>query len=69
MPLHYFVVLYRDDSLLPGDAPHAFLCEAEDSDHAEEQALNAYPDAVPVWTTQTDSVAQARFDYWNGAYN
>ena len=28
----------------------AFLCDAEDGDHAQEQCENAYPDCDVVWT-------------------
>ena len=38
-----YVVLYRDQALLPFDMPFAFMCQADDSDHAEEQTLDAYP--------------------------
>lgn len=35
------IVLYRDDSLEPYEGPFAFVCEAENADHAEEQCGNA----------------------------
>lgn len=59
-----YVVLYRDQALLPFDTPFAFICQADDTDHAEEQTLDAYPDAEIVWVVQTDNVDAALLDYW-----
>ena len=59
-----YVVLYRDQALLPFDSPCAFMCQADDSDHAEEQTLDAYPDAEIVWVAQTANVDEALADYW-----
>lgn len=50
--LENFVVLYRDDSVLPADPPLAFQCWAENSDHAGEQCGNAYPGCAVVWVWQ-----------------
>lgn len=58
------IVLYRDDSLLPADAPLAFVCEAEDGDHAEEQCENAYPGCDVVWVVLTSDVDAAYQNYW-----
>jgi hypothetical protein len=45
-----YVVLYRIESIMCAlDEPFGFQCHAEDSDHAEEQCLNAYPDCDVVW--------------------
>lgn len=60
-----YVVLYRRDYLLPADPPLAFRCLAEDADHAEEQCLNAEPDADVVWIVDTISPEAAYQDYWN----
>lgn len=59
-----YVVLYRDQALLPFDTPFAFICQADDTDHAEEQTLDAYPDAEIVWVVQTADVDAALLDYW-----
>ncbi len=59
-----YVVLYRDQALLPFDTPFAFICQADDTDHAEEQTLDAYPDAEIMWTVQTADVDAALLDYW-----
>lgn len=59
-----FVVLYRDDSLLPADVPLAFVCQADDGDHAEEQCMNAYPGCDVVWVVLTNNVHLAYEDYW-----
>lgn len=48
-----YVVLYRIESIMClTDAPFGFQCYAEDTDHAEEQCQNAYPDADIVWVWQ-----------------
>ena len=61
-----FIVLYRIESMMaPLDAPFGFRCEADAADHAEEQCLNAYPDADVVWIVQTNDYEAALFDYWN----
>ena len=59
-----YMVLYRPDYLLQTEAPFGFRCEAEDSDHAEEQCENAYPEADIVWVWEGDSLQDALDDYW-----
>jgi hypothetical protein len=59
-----YTALYRDQSLLPFDMPFAFQCQADDTDHAEEQCMDAYPDAEILWLVQTDNVDAALLDYW-----
>jgi hypothetical protein len=50
-----YIVLYRIESIqTPLDTPFAFQAWAEDTDHAEEQCLNAYPDCDVVWVYQCD---------------
>ena len=56
--LYPYVVLLteepeEEDSLI------AFPCSAEDSDHAEEQAENAYPGCVVEFVMCTGSVSSA----------
>lgn len=51
--MNNYVVLYRIESIMsPMDDPFGFQCYADDFDHAEEQCLNAYPDANVVWVWQ-----------------
>ena len=64
-----YIVLYRDQALLPFDHPFAFKCDAEDTDHAEEQTLDAYPDAEILWLVQTADVNVALADYWGNDVN
>ena len=64
-----YVVLYRDQALLPFDMPFAFMCQADDTDHAEEQTLDAYPDAEIMWVAQTANVDAALLDYWGNDAN
>lgn len=59
-----YVVLYRrDDVMTENDNPFAFSCWADDVDHAEEQLLNADPDAIAVYTAQSDDVAITMDEY------
>ena len=63
--MQLYVVLYRDEAIMThADPPFAFSCWAEDSDHAEEQLLNAESDADVVWVVQTADVEDAYSDYW-----
>ena len=51
--LKNYVVLYRDGTSMAAlDQPLGFQCYAEDSNHAEEQCENAYPDCEIVWVWQ-----------------
>jgi len=51
--------------MAPADPPFAFQCIAEDTEHAEEQCLNAYYGADIVWVVQTEDVQEAYNDYWD----
>lgn len=60
-----YIVLYRrEDIMAPADEPFGFQCYAESTEHAEEQCLNAEPDADIVWVVMTDDVKTAYYDYW-----
>jgi hypothetical protein len=63
-----YIVLYRIENILtPLDPPFGFQCWAEDTDHAEEQCLNAYPDCDIVWIWQGPEgvgMQPALDDYW-----
>jgi hypothetical protein len=41
-----------------------FLCDAEDSDHAEEQAEDAYPNCKVVWVEEGNDPYAAMDRYW-----
>lgn len=56
--LRDYVVLLTEDRA-EEDPPIAFSCMAEDSDHAEEQATNAYPGCEIEFVMATGSVASA----------
>ena len=45
MSMQTYIVLYRDQTLLPLDAPLGFRCQADDPDHAEEQCRRRSVDA------------------------
>jgi hypothetical protein len=53
--MQLYIVLYRtEDIMAPADPPFSFQCWAEDTEHAEEQMLNAEPDADIVWVVQAE---------------
>lgn len=58
------IVLYRNNSLTLLESPFGFACTADDGDHAEEQCLNAEPDADVVWVFEGDSYQAALDDYY-----
>lgn len=48
-----YVVLYRIEAVMsPEDNPFGFQCWADDTDHANEQCVNAYPDCDVVYIWQ-----------------
>ena len=59
-----FTVLYREHQTF-FEEPFAFVCEADNSDHAEEQCLDAEPDANILWIVETDDVETAKQNYYN----
>lgn len=59
-----YTALYRTDELRAHEAPLAFVCQAEDGDHAVEQCENAYPDGEVVWVVPTGTPAIAYDDYY-----
>ena len=60
-----YVVLYREHAALFTETPMAFICQAEDGDHAEEQCQDAVPDMEVLWVVETDNVDAAYKDYWD----
>lgn len=62
--MNAYVVLFREaDDAHPANAPLLFHCQADDSDHAEEQCEDAYPDCCVAWVYQGNDW-QAAFDDW-----
>lgn len=59
-----YIVLFIEPDALPADPPQGFKCQAEDSDHAEEQCLNAYPNASIAWVHEGASAVEAYQEYW-----
>lgn len=51
-----YIVLYREPMMNPAYEPLGFICQAEDTEHAEEQCENAYPEADIVWIEETDNL-------------
>lgn len=62
--LKTYIVLYRTAYSPPLEPPFGFRCDAEDTDHAEEQCFNAYPDCDIVWAWLGDTYQDALDDYW-----
>lgn len=66
--MHEYVVLYRDEAVMaPIDPPFGFLCFAEDTNHAEEQCVNAYPDCAVMWIAEGNDYQAALQNYWEAA--
>lgn len=64
--MNAYIVLYRIESvMLPVDDPFGFRCHADDSDHAEEQCLDAYPDCDVVWVSEGGDYLSALDNYFS----
>lgn len=63
--LQTVIVLYRDEDCSPLEEPFGFRCQAEDTEHAEEQCENAYPGCDIVWVVTTDDMTVALADYYD----
>lgn len=62
--MNSYVVLLWELGSLPADPPIAFVCQADNLDHAEEQAENAYEGCHIAWVVEGDDVSAAYADYW-----
>ncbi len=62
--LKSYMVLYRNNLLTELEAPFGFACSADDLEHAEDQCLNAEPDADVVWVIESVSYWDAIDDYY-----
>jgi len=58
-----YIVLYKLPTQNTFENPYAFECQADDMEHAEEQCLNAYPDAYIEWTHPGTDLEDAMADY------
>jgi hypothetical protein len=71
-----YCVLYRESYAIPYgepgdflfDAPLAFVCQADDADHAEEQCEGAYPGCEIVWMVATANPEEAYEDYYGTSW-
>ena len=61
--LKSYIVLFRDGTEYLID-PWGFRVMAEDYVHAEEQFLNAEPNAEILWVVETDDYEVALDDYY-----
>lgn len=59
-----YTVLHLEDAADEDGTTLAFVCEAEDEDHAQEQCENAYPNGEVLWTVATEVVGEAWLDYY-----
>ena len=60
-----YIVLYRNNDIGFLEEPFGFQCYADDTDHAEEQCLNAEPDAEIVWVVEgTKDYSDALYNYY-----
>lgn len=64
--MKHYIVLYRTKSACPLDDPFGFACYADSIDHAEEQLINAEPDADVVWVSAEPTYDKALQDYHCG---
>ena len=60
---NYFVLYEYPDTMI-GHDPLAMRFMAEDSEHAEEQALDAEPTANILWVSTAETFDKALTDYY-----
>ncbi len=60
-----YVVLYRIDGYSALDVPFAFVCQAEDTVHVEEQMMSYDESAEIVWVYCGHSVDLAFDEYYS----
>ncbi len=65
--MNHYIVLYRIKNMCPADGPLGFRCYADDDDHAEDQCLDAYPEADVVWVSDRMAMQDALQDYFTFA--
>lgn len=70
---HYIVLFRRNDIQSALENPFGFSCFADDVVHAEEQCLNAEPNADIVWVWEGEShdgqYQTALADYFGSSFN
>lgn len=67
--LNEFVVIYDAGGNASCMVPEAFCCFAEDSDHADEQCQDAYPDCTVLEVYEGYSGEDALDDYADNSIN
>ena len=58
-----YVVLYANKQSIDGELPFSMKCWAINEDAAEEQCLDAQPDAEVVWVYQGEVTDHAYADF------
>jgi hypothetical protein len=64
LALKPYCVIHRDNGALLSEAPEVFLCQADDSDHAEEQTVNSYPNSDILWISENPDPEKALSEYY-----
>ncbi len=64
LALKPYCVIHRDNGASLFEAPEVFLCQADDSDHAEEQTVNAYPNSDILWISENPDHEKALLEYY-----
>jgi hypothetical protein len=59
-----YCVIHRDNGASLFEAPEVFLCQADDSDHAEEQTVNSYPNSDILWISENPDPKKALPEYY-----
>lgn len=65
--MNNYMVFYVTPDVNPLDPPLVFPCQADDTNHAEEQCENAYPGCTIVWATMGMTLEESLADYWDTA--
>lgn len=59
-----YSVIHRDNGANPLETPEIFLCQADDDNHAEEQAANSYPNSDILWISEGPDHEKALANYY-----
>lgn len=60
-----YIVLYYVPGMPQDETPFGFKAQADDVEHAKEQAWNAYPDAEIVHVHEGADYLHACDEYWD----
>jgi hypothetical protein len=60
-----YTVLYYEEHHDREANPLAFVCAADDEEHAEEQCLDAYPGCDTVYVVESEDQEEILAQYWD----